>query len=141
MFKKNILIFIVVLIIALGVLLFFIFNKEKSKQVELPPVFSIVGEITNITENNFQIKALKTQNSFGADKEFLVAVASSTVFSNIEIPQTISQEDANNPIMAQEANFSDLKIKDSVAVESNIDLRNISQFTAKSVQNLKVIEQ
>jgi len=151
MLKKNILIFVVILIV-LGVLIFFVFNKEKQRQAELPPVFSIVGEITEITGNSFQVKTFKEQNGFGADKEFLVVVASpvrgdasngasSTVFSKIEIPQTISQEDANTPILAKEANLSDLKVKDNVAVESNVDLRNVSQFMAKSAQILKIVEQ
>ncbi|MDO8524575.1 MAG: hypothetical protein Q7R99_03025 [bacterium] len=134
--RKNILIFVAVLI-ALGVLIFFVFNKEKQKQAELPPVFSIIGEITKITENGFQVKTLKTQNGLGEDKDFLVLMASSTIFSGIEIPQTISQEDATKPILAQKANLSDLKVKDIVVVESNDNLRGVSQFTAKSAQILE----
>lgn len=150
-------IFILVVILAILILGWFVFlaffQKEvKLKPIVLPPIFSVVGEITEITENSFQIKTLKAQNGFDADKDFLVLVASpvrgdasngasSTVFSKIESPQTISQEDANKPILAQEIKFSDLKIKDNIAVESDIDLRNVSQFTAKSAQILKNIEQ
>lgn len=155
MLKKTIFIsLIIAIILILGWVLFFSFapfSKVKLKPVELPPIFSIVGEITGITENSFQIKTLKDQNSFGENKDFLVFVASpvrgdasngasSTVFSSIEIPQTISQKDASKPILAQEAILSDLKVKDEVAVESDIDLRNINQFTAKSSQILKIID-
>lgn len=145
MLKKTILIFVAILAI-LGVSVFFIFeNKQKQVQlpvkVELPPIFSVVGEITGITENGFKLKVLKEQNIFGQEKEFVVAVASSTVFSKIEVPQVISQENANTPILSQKAKFSDLKVKDNVTVESDVNLRNVSQFTAKSVQNLKTIKQ
>ena len=101
MSKKVILIFVVILIV-LGISAIFIFNK-KNREIppELPPVFSIVGEITNITESGFQVKTLKDQNSFGIDKEFFVFMASSTVFSNIEMPQTISEENAQQPILAK----------------------------------------
>jgi len=139
MLKRNVLIFIAI-IIAVGVFMFFVF-KNKQKKAELPPVFSIVGEIAQISGDSFQIKALGVQNGFGKDKDFLVFVASSTVFSNIEMPQTISEENVSQPILAKKAGLFDLKINDNVVVESDINLRNISEFTAKSVQSAKNIEQ
>jgi len=147
-------IFILVVILAILILGWFVFlaffQKEvKLKPIVLPPIFSVVGEITEITGNSVKVKALKIQNSFSEDKEFLVLVASpvrgdasngasSTVFSKMEIPQTISQEDVSKPILAQKSSFSDLKIKDNVAVESEVNLRDVSQFTAKSMQVLSI---
>ncbi|MDD5738717.1 MAG: hypothetical protein PHY72_02195 [Candidatus Pacebacteria bacterium] len=136
---KKIILFVFTILIICSVVWFFIF-QNKQKQAELSPVFSIVGEITNITENSFQIKALQTQNDFSKDKDFLVFVASSTIFSNIEMPQSISAEDASKPILAKKTDLVDLKISDSVVVEGNINLRNVSEFTAKSIQNSKTTE-
>lgn len=141
MLKKTILIFVAILAI-LGVSVLFIFkNKQKQVQlplqVQLPPIFSVVGEITEITENGFKFKALKEQNIFGQDKEFVVVMASSTVFSSIEIPQAISAENAHQPVLSKGIFLADLKVGDDVAVESSVNLRGNDKFTAKSVQLLK----
>ncbi len=121
---RRILLIFVVLVVCFVAFLFF--NKEKQKQAGLPPIFSIIGEITEITGNGFSV-----------DNEFLVLMASSTIFSSVQNQQVINQEDANKPILSQEAKFSDLKVKDKVVVESDINLRGVDQFTAKSVQILE----
>lgn len=134
--KKIILILLAVLVGA-GIVVFAVLRRPARPA----PVYFIVGEITALNNNGFSVRALAGRNSFGEDNAFSVLVASSTAFSGIEIPRTISQKDAGKPVPAEKAGFSDLGVGDNVAVESFVNLRNVRQFTAKSVQSLKTVGQ
>jgi len=97
-------------------------------EISKEQIFSAVGQITAINQNSIQVQT--------ADNALLVQVDENTEYLKIIMPLFIHEEESTDLaelVKQEQGMFSDLKIGDSIVVNSADNIINKTQIKAKTI--------
>ncbi len=114
-------------------------NTKTFKEIP-KEIFSYIGEITKISNNQIIINAKENNNNLLEDKLLTINFSENIVFSKIIIPKILTGDKEKDKITKQDIEKSDLKIKQTILVVSDENIANKTEFTVSKIEVQEIRE-